>query len=638
MAAPPFHCSMVLDDIGHYPLQAQNLLLCLERKGAIPRSRIVVHCTQRVDEDLRRRLQDHGCTVQVIAPYLDGTYCNKLMQLDYFARPDVREKAFDEQAKGVFLLDLDLAVLGPLQVPDPDVVWGKPVDAPNPPLACLQTIFESAGIDPPELFACDSTGEPTFDANFNGGFLYIPFALADRVDRAWKGWAEFLFDRLELFAEYPDYRKHIDQISLAMALVSESLPYRHLDAHDNFPCHIPRAPRSFRPERAIRVLHYHNCLDDFGLISPLFSDGGGVFDIAIQKANAVLAPQDDLASYAIYKKHLASKAIEAVPDSSGIFPESFLAHARGKNGARRLILHAGTPKTGTSSLQWYLADHRQALAAQGFWYPPPEERGEPKHQRLIALLMHEDESAFVEYCEASLRQMPDHVHSIIFTTEGLFNHWRDFSPQAKSRLRAFASIFDVSLCVWFREPESFAASLYVQYIKNPVPPGIDMPQSGVYGRDITFEEAMDDEWFRLHLDYPGFYFEAEALFGSDSVQAFRWSGDTVKTFMQCYGIDLPYINPPRHNTSLRKPGIEIMRIANRYRNALSYSDQERITRIVDEIDSVIGDHGEAFEASEKGRELVGRYTARGWRLMLGIMNRLPGQTHEPSRLGRKSER
>ncbi|MBF2759148.1 MAG: hypothetical protein ISN28_02590 [Ectothiorhodospiraceae bacterium AqS1] len=623
MTATSFYCSMVLDDIGRYPLQARNLLLCLERKGAIPRSKIVVHCTQRVDEDLRRRLQDYGCTVQLIPPYLDGAYCNKLMQLDYFLYPKVQEKALDEGIKGVFLLDLDLAVLSPLQVPDTEVVWGKPVDAPNPPLACLRGIFESARLEPPGLFACDSKAEPTLETNFNGGFLYIPLALADRVDRAWRTWAEFLFDRPELFAEYQDYRKHIDQISFAMALVSESLPYRHLDAHDNFPCHIPHTPRSYRPDRAIRVLHYHDCLDDFGLIAPIFSDNGGVFDSAIQQANTLFALQDDPMAYLIYKKYLASKAIEALPDTFDIFSESFINHARGKNGGRRLILHAGTPKTGTSSLQWYLADHRKALAAQGFWYPPPSEAGEPKHQRLIALLMHEDESAFVEYCEESLAQMPDHIHSIIFTTEGLYNHWRDFSPPAKSRLRAFASIFDIELCVWFREPESFAASLYMQYIKNPVPPGSDTPQAGVYGRDIAFEEAMNDEWFRLHLDYAGFYYEAEALFGKNRVQAFHWCGDTVKTFMQRYGIDLPDSDPPRHNASLRKPGIEIMRIANRYRDKLSYSDQERIARIIGDIDTIIGDHGEAFELSEAERAIVRRYTDRCRQLMQDIMHRSP---------------
>ncbi len=621
MTATSYYCSMVVDDIGHYPLQAQNLLLCLEHKGAIPPSRIVVHCTQRVDDRVRRRLEDSGCVVPVIAPYLDGAYCNKLMQLDYFLRPEVQEKAAEEGARGVFLLDLDLAVLSPLQVPDPDVVWGKPVDAPNPPLACLRGIFESAALEAPALFACDWNGEPTFDTNFNGGFLYIPFACADRIDRAWKGWAEFLFDRPELFAEYPDYRKHIDQISLAMALLSESLPYRHLNAHDNFPCHIPHAPRSFRPDRGIRVLHYHHCLDEFGLIAPLFSDAGGAFDTAVQQANAVFGRRDDPMFYAIYKKYLASKAIEAVPAACDLFSASFAAGARREKGRRRLILHAGTPKTGTSSLQWHLGERREALAEQGFWYPEAEKKGEPKHQRLVALSMCEDEPAFIEYCERSLQGMPDHIHSIILTTEGLFNHWRDFSPKAKARLRALASLFDVELCVWFREPESFAASLYMQYIKNPAPTDSDTPQAGVYGRDIAFEEAMNDEWFRLHLDYPGFYFEAEALFGSGSVRPFLWCGDTVESFMRRYGIDLPASNPPRRNPSLRKAGVDLMRLANRYRKDLSCSDQERIAEMVGDIDTLIGEESEGFELSAKERELVGRYAARGWHLMQGIIER-----------------
>ena len=60
------------------------------------------------------------------------------------------------------------------------------------------------------------------------------------------------------------------------------------------------------------------------------------------------------------------------------------------------------------------------------------------------------------------------------------------------------------------EPIAFATSLYTQYLTNPQMQG---PQATVYGRDIDFEEAMQDDWFRGQFDFLGFYYETQNLFG-----------------------------------------------------------------------------------------------------------------------------
>jgi len=169
------------------------LLLTLEKFGAVPQDRIIVQCTDRVPEDVRNGLIRNGYTVIVISPYLDGKYCNKLRQLDYFL------DAPPADVDGIFLLDIDMAIVSPLDVSDRQVIWGKIVDASNPPITILEKIFAKAAIDMPGVMPCDWGSGDTVATNFNGGFYYIPLKLALALLTGWRKWAEFLFIRPELF-------------------------------------------------------------------------------------------------------------------------------------------------------------------------------------------------------------------------------------------------------------------------------------------------------------------------------------------------------------------------------------------------------------------------------------------------------
>ena len=532
----------------------------------------------------------------VIEPYLDEKYCNKIVQLDYFAS---RVAAGHE---GVFLFDSDTVALSPLDVPDRDRIWGKIVDYRNPRLSTLKRLFSAAGVALPDIVRSDWDAGDTIDANFNGGLLYIPMQAVGKLRAAWRRWAEFLFLHEELFPESSE-RDHIDQVSFAMALASEGFNYGHLPANWNYPCHEERpVPLSFRPEEDIRVLHYHQCLDTFGLIVPADS-GNAECEAAVRRANAVIGESRHSMFFARYKRSLATRAI-ADAAASPAFVQKEREDAR-----RRLILHGGTPKTGTSALQWCLDANREVLAQRGFWYPPSSNRREPKHQELIGALMAADQARFSGYLDSALSGMPPSTHTVILSTEGIFNHWWDYSLAAKRMLRGLADQFDFELCVWFRDPESFAAALYAQYLRNPVTDN----SPDVYGRDIDFGEAMDDLWFRRHLDYLGFYYEAQGLFGPERVRAFLFGGDTIGAFARQYATGaLPSTDLPT-NDSMRAAGVRMMRIANRFR--LSPAEHERVEALVFEIDRTIGDQAGRYALNQADRETVRRYAGRGWEIL-----------------------
>ena len=285
-----------------------------------------------------------------------------------------------------------------------------------------------------------------------------------------------------------------------MALTSERIAYSNLPANWNFPCHHEQPPHTFRSKEVLHVVRYDTRLDIFGLISPIYSDNAA-FDAELERANAAIGRRPATSFFSMYKQHVARQAAALVPVTpKRIFSQAFVARTRIGDRKRRLVLHGGTPKTGTSSLQDYLGANRSMLAEEGWWYPPPDGVASLKHQGLVLALLGTDESAFVEYIESALRDMPDHAHTVMLTTEGIFNHWWDYTPEAKGLMRHLAALFDFELCVWFRQPEEFAASHYVQNLKNSRIAGLPCDS---YGRDIDFTDAMRDEWFLRHLDLLG---------------------------------------------------------------------------------------------------------------------------------------
>lgn len=598
MTAHPYRYSLVVDWPWTHPYQAEILLFTLREYASVPPAAITVQCTDRVAAPVRDAFRQRGYQVANIAPYLDRKYCNKIAQLDCLvehAAPDSR---------GVFLLDLDVAVLAPLDIPEPAAVCGKIVDGDNPELAIVQRIFAAADQPLPSVVPSDwaDAGE-TIATNFNGGFLYVPQACLSPLRRAWRRWAEFLFERPELFDE--SSRKHVDQVSFALALVSADIPFRHLSSNWNLPCHEDRPLRLFDESDHLRALHYHDCLDAFGLIAPRAYRYGVVADAA-ERVNVALGQRRATDFFDLFKRQLAKQAVSRVPVASKtMFSEHFLARTWRGDSKRRLILHAGTPKTGTSSLQRHLGSNREQLAQCGWWYPAPSDTPEPKHQQVNDLLRRGDASAFAAYIEGALSDMPDDTHTIVLTTEGIFNHWWDYAPHSKAMLRQLAALFDFELCIWFRPPIQFAAALYVQYLRNPRT--TDTP-ANVYGQDIGFAQALDDPWFRRHLDYLGFYHEARGLFG-DRVRAFLFAGDTVKTFIEAYDVPLALDHRWR-NTSLRRAGIELTQVSNRFH--LPPQEHRQVAELVRQIDSIIGDGSERFSLDAVEQRSVARYAQRGW--------------------------
>jgi len=247
---------------------------------------------------------------------------------------------------------------------------------------------------------------------------------------------------------------------------------------------------------------------------------------------------------------------------------------------RRIILHAGTPKTGTTSLQLYLAAERELLLQHGILYPRFGTTGDqfkPKHQWLVESLHSRFGGELHRKITEAVREADVSTHTLVLSSEGLFHHWQDFSTAGRRALAALARDFHVEIWVWFRDPISFVQSNYIQMLRNPLSRNVFC-----YGKDLSPEEMLKDPWFARQLDYMGFVSDAEQVVGNGAVRPFSYTGDTIRAFCDALGIAGAQRPISRSNPAFGALAVELLRILNRRDLG---RDKERAVKIIATLDA-----------------------------------------------------
>lgn len=562
--------SFIVDEIDLHYYQAELLLLSISKNtNYLPRD-IVVQCVNKIEPSFFNFLNDKGYQYNVISSFLDEKYCNKLQQLDFF---------IDKNVDGVILLDTDMFVVGDLSFIKGDKVIGKIVDAPNPPIDLLRGIYKEADLSSPSETTTDweLVENNTFDNNFNGGFYYVPKKHIKTVSDSWKEWGEWLYNKPELFNDKSKFI-HVDQISFSLAIHSNKIEYQHLQANYNYPIHSSAKPSSFSENEDLKILHYHHKLDVFGCIESDSVTSKKVIK-AINIANDIIVNNKEFTFLKKYKKSLISpfqktemvntfeKRIKQMVEKSKI----------------NMILHAGTPKTGTTSLQFYLHNNKGLLLKEGYLYPEIDASFDvPKHQWLVACLLNNDfDLLFNKILDIHRNAVDKGANTIILSTEGIYNHWSDYSAEAKCILHVISLNFNLTLWVIFRDPKSFLESFYKQNLKNPQLKNVDC-----YGKDLSFSESLKDKWFLNKLDYLGFVMESKSVFGSENVKLFNYSKNIVNKL--CDELNLnrdEFLEIKSENKGQSSIAVELLRVINRYN--LSYEDKNKVLKKIDKADTIL---------------------------------------------------
>lgn len=268
----------------------------------------------------------------------------------------------------------------------------------------------------------------------------------------------------------------------------------------------------------------------------------------------------------------------------------------------KLIIHAGTPKTGTTSLQTYLDKKQRKLRGKGILYPHNlddiQNPNAPKHQWFEKNLVTTNLHSFLANFKNVLTQVTEDTHTIILSSEGIYNYWWDFPDASKAILSELGQLFDVNVWVWFREPLAFIESYYKQCIRNP-----QIQNNPCYGKDLSFPEMLDIPWFSQHLNYQGFVTDCQTLFGENSVSAFNYQGDVVQEVMQKLGLATAHDNPtPRQNKSVNGVVTQLLKTINHYN--IKAKDKERLMTHLKEINGIFDHYPNDTLVDESARKRV----------------------------------
>lgn len=244
--------------------------------------------------------------------------------------------------------------------------------------------------------------------------------------------------------------------------------------------------------------------------------------------------------------------------------------------AKKLIIHIGPHKTGTTALQYFLFKKQDALKKAGVLYPSTDLRDWQAHHRLaMALKGREDrkngdrpdrdlETAWIA---AEARQSS--AGTIVISSEEFFSTKTENIKYLADKF----SDFDIRAVFYARRQDDFLVASYAQKIKMatndfnpPIYDFLEAPMS--ISRDIDLFSCVS-RW-------------ADVI-GKDKIDARLYGGgiDICSDFLTCIGSDraLASTNEARVNSSPTLEALEAMRTVK-----LDYFDLETRQKVLGKLD------------------------------------------------------
>lgn len=239
----------------------------------------------------------------------------------------------------------------------------------------------------------------------------------------------------------------------------------------------------------------------------------------------------------------------------------------------RLILHIGTHKTASTSLQHFCALNRPVLKKQGFLYPRSPDSAYV-FNGLASAISFGKEAKVSQFMKQAYRQaQAQNCHTVIISAESFYamtaffidlqkhartarDYWENERMLIKCAKECLKDYDDVSVVCYVRAQDGLASSLYNQFVKNVV--GID----GSYDEFLTTIKPVFD--YNRHLSL------WEEVFGARAVKVRNFVPgkiDIVQDFcanfinMACY--EQADRKEHRANERLSRDVLEVKRIYNR---------------------------------------------------------------------------
>jgi len=233
-----------------------------------------------------------------------------------------------------------------------------------------------------------------------------------------------------------------------------------------------------------------------------------------------------------------------------------------------VILHAGAPKTGSTSLQHFFYDNADALRELGAVCPERligRGQVDPLHNVLVALRKGRAEERVLARGRARLEELfaEDGVHTVIVSNESMLGEpfLRDkpgFFPDAKVALPMLERLFEgyrVEVVFFVRDFVSYIPSYYVQEVRRGLAWSLDRYAAALGGKTLSWKPVIE---------------KLGKSFGADHVRIFNY--DTLlaapeKTVVDAFGRLIPGLpvfggGEYRKNRSIGGPVLGLYRAFN----------------------------------------------------------------------------
>ena len=260
------------------------------------------------------------------------------------------------------------------------------------------------------------------------------------------------------------------------------------------------------------------------------------------------------------------------------------------------FLHIGYPKTGTTTLQNFLAENSEHLISQGILYPHSLRRSEhsPNHQRLVAYALEngrfpevdewfgltdaQDIGRFRAEMEVSLTQELESergkLNFVICSNEHLAERLEHVTELERLKSFLTAQFARVTVVVYLRRQDRLAVSYYSTALRVGSSEGLNLPE----------EQSPNGPW--TVFDYARVLGPWRDVFGQDAVQVRIYEdcrSALIEDFCQVTGVRLTpsMTKPAPTNLAFSATGQAILRGINRS-GLFSSAERWALWRLLDQ--------------------------------------------------------
>lgn len=283
---------------------------------------------------------------------------------------------------------------------------------------------------------------------------------------------------------------------------------------------------------------------------------------------------------------------------------------------KKIILHIGAEKTGTTSLQTFLAKNQELLSNQGIYVPGF--LGKWNNHRKLTVLAFNPERIDDFIVAEGLTDPSSRMKAVEKWTQDLHRiseetqepKWIASSEQMQSRLTTHEEVSRLKSIL----TRSFAEVEVLLYIRNPIDAAVSLWSTLVKCGHYLPEFPAPSNWrIQNNCNYKTIIQRWQAVFGDNlKVRLFTKSelheGDLIKDFCRACGIEdnSTFIIPPRENETLSH---EAIRILSKLNKAIPYITDKKVNPTRGDLDRLVAKHFNSFPRYVPSKEQAALYAA-----------------------------